>query len=102
MRIHPTILGIALFIVGTGVVVFGMILAFEAYQSYTPSLPQAQTADEAIGNALNSIVILAVKIGFLAVMMWGGGILLRHGVGLLVEGYKADTAFEKAVSQQKQ
>lgn len=102
MKLHPAIAGVVVLVVGIGIVGFGVYLAYNAYETYRPVLPRASSLDEAITNTAYELINLVLKLGFLGVMIWGGGIMIKHGSGLLVEGYRVDRGADKCSGQQKQ
>ncbi|MEM1831745.1 MAG: hypothetical protein QXJ97_09495 [Desulfurococcaceae archaeon] len=71
--------------VSTGIVLI-LIAAFTAYTSfYGYSIPRIEgsSVDEAVISLVYSLTDLAARLGFLGIMVWAGGILLKYGIQLL-------------------
>ncbi|MEM3346170.1 MAG: hypothetical protein QW081_03390 [Desulfurococcaceae archaeon] len=67
-------------------IVLVLIAAFIAYISfYGYSIPRIEgsSVDEAIISLVYSLTDLAARLGFLGIMVWAGGILLKYGIQLL-------------------
>lgn len=71
---------------GAGLVIFGAILAYVSYNTYKPVLPQANTLDEAITRTAYELINLAIRLGFLGIMIGAGAILLKYGIRYLSVG----------------
>jgi len=84
----PGVVGLVLVVIGLIIIVTGVYLAYNAYQEYRPILPKATSLDEAITNTAYELVNLILKLGFLGVIIWGGGILLKHGVHATLENQR--------------
>jgi len=95
-------IGTILLVIGIGIVVFGAFLAYDAYNTYKPVLPRAESLEQAITNTSYELVNLVLKLGFLGVMIWAGSVLLNHGVSALVELHKAERGVATRSEQQKQ
>lgn len=90
VNINPLHLGLLLLVIGVLLIVFGAYLAYNTYVSYTPILPRASSLEEAVTNTAYELVNVAVKLGFLGVLVWCGSIITKHGVSLVVEGYRVN------------
>lgn len=85
MVIHRNI-GVGLVVAGAALVILAAILAYQSFYGYRLSLPlpsyQGQPAS--IETTITSLVVLlvelAAKLGFLGIMVWGGGILIKYGI----------------------
>jgi len=84
----PSIMGLILVIIGLIIILTGVYLAYNAYQEYKPILPKATSLDEALTNTAYELVNLVLKLGFLGVIIWGGGILLKHGIHATLESQR--------------
>lgn len=100
-RIHPLVLGVILLLLGVGVVGYCIYLAYVAYETYKPVLPAARSLDEAITNTAYELLNLVLKLGFLGIMVWAGGLLLKHGAGMIVDIHRAEKGVEKCMEQSK-
>lgn len=72
-------------VLGLSIVLAGVILAYIAYSTYEPLLPQTKNLDEALTYIAYELINLVVKLGFLGLMIWGGGVLAKHGIQALLE-----------------
>lgn len=102
MKFHPAIIGVLVLVLGIGIVLFGVYLAYGAYETYRPVLPKATSLDEAVTNTTYELLNLVVKLGFLGIVVWGGGLLMKHGAHILVESHRAEKGAEKCSGQQRQ
>jgi len=84
----PGVVGLILVVMGLIIIVAGVYLAYNAYQEYKPILPKAASLDEAITNTAYELVNLVLKLGFLGIIIWAGGILLKHGVHATIENQR--------------
>ncbi|MET1160465.1 MAG: hypothetical protein ABWW65_05835 [Thermoprotei archaeon] len=100
MKVSPFYIGLAVLLIGVVIIIFSISLAFNAYETYKPILPQAKSLDEAITNTAYELVNLVLKLGFLGIIVWGGGLLLRHGIGMLIESYRIDRGTRECSGQQ--
>ncbi len=97
----PGTIGLVLVIIGLVIIVSGVYLAYNAYQEYRPVLPKATSLDEAITNTAYELVNLVLKLGFLGVIIWGGGILLKHGIHATLENQRIVKGATKCSSPSK-
>jgi len=79
------ITGLILTCIGSLIVILGVYLAYQCFQTYSPILPKAESLSEALTNTTYELVNLVLKLGFLGVMIWGGSVLLRHGIHVVIE-----------------
>lgn len=77
------IIGLAVLAVGTGLVLFGAFLAYDAYINYRPLLPAGSDLQSSITNTAYELLNLVIRLGFLGAMIWAGSIILGRGVDLL-------------------
>jgi hypothetical protein len=97
---NPHTLGFALVIAGLIIVLLGAYLAYDAYQIYRPVLPKASTLDQAITNTTYELVNLVLKLGFLGILVWSGGMILNHGISSVIEAYRIDKGVSRCTQQQ--
>lgn len=84
MKIEKTFtLGLVLILIGAGVVMFTIYLAYNAYLNYRPVLPQSGDLSQAITGTSFELINLVAKIAFLGVMLWASSILLKNGVSII-------------------
>lgn len=76
-------IGVALIVLGVVVVLAAVAVAFNSFYSYRVPVVAGSSLDELIPKLLNVLVELAVRLGFLGLCIWGGSILIKHGVSLL-------------------
>ncbi len=98
---NPHIIGLMLVIIGIAIVGLGAYLAYDAYQTYKPVLPKASSLDQAITNTTYELVNLVLKLGFLGILVWSGGMILNHGISSVIESYRIDKGVNKCTQQQK-
>jgi len=96
-----SILGVVLTVLGVVIVLYGAYLAYDAYMNYAPVLPKARSLDEAITNTSYELINLVIKLGFLGVMIWAGGLLVKHGLSATIEAHKSDRGAAVRSEQQK-
>ncbi len=72
-------------VLGLSIILIGVALAYIAYSTYEPLLPQAESLDRALSYTAYELINLVIRLGFLGLMIWGGGILARHGIQALLE-----------------
>ncbi|MEZ0393785.1 MAG: hypothetical protein ABWK00_01880 [Desulfurococcaceae archaeon] len=85
LRLGPHLIGAVLVALGVALILFAAIVAYESFVSY--ALPQVSASDvsAAIVGLVSALATVAIKLGFLGIIVWGGGIILRNGVSLLRE-----------------
>ena len=83
--VYKNIVGLVLVGVGLAILCIGALLAYDAYRGYKPITPQTKSLEEAITTTTYDLVNLAVKLGFLGVLVWSGSIPLRYGVEMVRE-----------------
>lgn len=72
--------GITLIIVGAVLVVIAAFIALQSFYGYTIQISKGQNLEDTITSLVNVLVELAIKLGFLGVIVWAGSILLKYGV----------------------
>lgn len=75
--------GLVLVVVGLVIIVGSVFVAYDSFLRYKPLLPKAETLDQAITNTTYELVNIVIKLGFLGVMVWGGGLILKYGVAVI-------------------
>ncbi len=81
--LNPWIVGLILVIVGLIIIVGSVIVAYDSFLHYKPLLPKAESLDQAITNTTYELVNIVIKLGFLGIMIWGGGLILKYGVHVI-------------------
>ena len=76
-------IGLALVAIGLAIILAAVAVAFNAFYTYTVPGVRGSSIEEVISTLAGTLVEVAVRLGFLGLAVWGAGILLRHGVGLL-------------------
>ncbi|MEM0000571.1 MAG: hypothetical protein QXG15_03610 [Desulfurococcaceae archaeon] len=72
-------IGIALVAAGTIIVILAVITAYYSFYNYT--LPSIYgSLEESVTRLINALVEIAVRLGFLGVIVWAGSVLLRYGI----------------------
>ena len=79
-------LGLTVTLIGLIVVLLGVSLAYKAYTGYKPLKPSSQSLNEAITGATFDLVNIAAKIGYIALIVWAGGLLMARDIELLRGG----------------
>ena len=74
--------GLVMLAAGLAIVGIGAYLAYDAYMTYEPLLPAAQTLEKSITNTVYELLNLVIKLGFLGAMIWAGSVILSKGVDL--------------------
>jgi len=100
LNIQPRLIGLIIILIGLIIVIAGAVIALDAYNTYKPILPQASRLDEAITNTVYELLNLAIKLGFIGVFIYAGGLLLKHGVSVLIESYRVDKGVAKCLERQ--
>jgi hypothetical protein len=72
--------GLTLIVVGAVLVVVAASIAFSSFYGYSVQIPRGQNIEDTITSLINVLVELAIKLGFLGVVVWAGSILLKYGV----------------------
>ena len=90
----------AYLVLGLAIILVGVLLAYIAYETYKPVLHEAESLDKTLSYIAYELINLVVKLGFLGLMIWGGGILAKHGIHALLELRRIEGE-EKRLPQQK-
>jgi uncharacterized membrane protein YobD (UPF0266 family) len=77
------IIGLVILIVGVVIVIVAITLAYNAYYNYVVPEIKGETIEEIIASLMRALVDIAIRLGFLGIIVWAAGILLKHGVSLL-------------------
>jgi len=83
--LNPRIVPLVLIAVGVTIVVIGVVYAFIAYNSYSNILPRASTLEQSITYTVYELLNLVIKLSFLGLGIWGGSIVLKHGVQSFIQ-----------------
>lgn len=73
----------ALIAIGSFLILTAAVIAYISFHGYTVLDVKGSTIDEAIVSLVRSLADLAAKLGFLGIIVWAGGILLKYGIQLL-------------------
>lgn len=76
------ILGPILLLVGVGLILFVVYIAYNEYLS-SGSIPFSRTLQTSLVEILSLFSVIAVKAIFLSFIVWGGSLLISNGVKLL-------------------
>lgn len=68
--------------IGVALIVIAAITAYSSFYGYRLPTIRGSTLEESITLLINALVDIAVRLGFLGVVVWAGGVLLKHGVQL--------------------
>lgn len=79
----PRYASIGLLVAGTALVLIAAIIAYSSFYGFTLPEVRGSTVEEAIISLVSNLVELASKLGFLGIMVWAGGVLLKYGIQLL-------------------
>ena len=74
---------ILLLILGVVFVITSVVLAYTSFYSYKVSTVQGASVEDVITSLVNALVDIAVRLGFLGLIVWAGSILLKHGITLI-------------------
>jgi hypothetical protein len=72
--------GLALIVAGGILVIVAALIALSSFYGYSIQIPRGQNIEDTITSLVNVLIELAIRLGFLGVMVWAGSILLRYGV----------------------
>ncbi|MEM3927112.1 MAG: hypothetical protein QXU13_06005 [Desulfurococcaceae archaeon] len=72
--------GIALIIMGAVLIIIAAITAYTSFHGY--KLPEVanESIDMAIISLVRTLADIAIRLGFLGIMVWAGSIFLRYGI----------------------
>jgi uncharacterized membrane protein YobD (UPF0266 family) len=76
-------MGLILLLIGAVIIIAAVVIAYNAYHNYVVPEIKGETIEEIIASLMRVLVDIAIRLGFLGVMVWAAGILLKHGVSLL-------------------
>lgn len=76
-------IGLIILVIGVVVIVSTIIVAFNSF--YTYKLPEIKSSsmEEAVSLLMNILIDIALRLGFLGLVVWAASILLKHGISLL-------------------
>lgn len=76
-------IGLGLVALGVTFILIAVIVAYLSFYGYTlPGIPSGNI-DQVIASLVNTLIEIAVKLGFLGIMVWAGSILLKYGIQAL-------------------
>lgn len=75
--------GFSLVILGVFFIVVAVIIAFQSFYGYMLPEITGKNIDEVITSLVNALVNIAVRLGFLGIIVWAGSILLKYGIQAL-------------------
>lgn len=73
-------ISIALIAVGAMLIIIAALVAFLSFYGYRVPEMTGISLEESITRLVYALVDIAVRLGFLGVMVWAGSILLKHGI----------------------
>lgn len=76
-------IALALLTAGVAIIVTAVVIAYQAFYGYQLPEVRGSTIEEVIVSMVRALVEIAVRLGFLGIMVWAGGILLKYGVHLM-------------------
>jgi flagellar biosynthesis protein FlhB len=76
-------IGLILLIIGVLIVLTAIFVAFNAFYTYKLPELKGSSLEELISSLMNVLIELALRLGFLGLIVWAASILLKHGVSLL-------------------
>lgn len=72
-------------LVGIALIIFAAYLAYSDYKTYNPQLQQSpQDVGSVLSSVISSLLVLAMKLGYLGILVWGGSLITKYGVQLLL------------------
>ncbi|MEM4976540.1 MAG: hypothetical protein QXT64_04365 [Desulfurococcaceae archaeon] len=74
---------IAMIFTGIALILIAASIAYTSFYGYSIPRIEGSSVDEAIISLVYSLTDLAARLGFLGIMVWAGGILLKYGIQLL-------------------
>jgi hypothetical protein len=74
---------ILLLILGVVFVITAVVLAYISLYGYKVPTVQGASVEDVITSLVNALVDIAVRLGFLGLIVWAGSILLKHGITLI-------------------
>lgn len=76
-------IGLTLIGLGVAFILIAVLMAYGSFYGY--SLPEitGRDIDTVITSLVNALVDIAVRLGFLGIIVWAGSILLKYGVQAL-------------------
>lgn len=74
---------VALIVLGVAIVVVAVVIAYQSFYNYELPEIRGATIEEAIISMMGALTEIAVRLGFLGIMVWAGGVLLKYGVQLM-------------------
>jgi len=73
--------------IGIALILFAAYLAYSDYKTYSPQLQFQQTSDVngLLSSTITSLLVLAMKLGYLGILVWGGSLIMKYGIQLLIK-----------------
>lgn len=72
--------GLGLTLAGALLIFLAALIAYKSFYDYRVPASQASGIEAAITFLISVLVDVAVRLGFLGIIVWAGGILLRYGI----------------------
>ncbi|MEM1628503.1 MAG: hypothetical protein QW551_04410 [Desulfurococcaceae archaeon] len=72
--------GIALIIMGAVLIIIAAITAYISFHGYKLPEITSGSVDMAIISLVRTLADIAIRLGFLGIMVWAGSIFLRYGI----------------------
>ncbi|MEM0153043.1 MAG: hypothetical protein QXV81_05745 [Ignisphaera sp.] len=73
-------IGTGLIVVGAMIIVVAAVIACASFYGYRIPEFTSPSLEETITKLMYTLVEITVRLGFLGVMVWGGGVLLKYGI----------------------
>ncbi|MEM0021549.1 MAG: hypothetical protein QW039_03190 [Fervidicoccaceae archaeon] len=68
---------------GIFLIFFAAYLAYSDYKTYAPSVIGSNVND-VLSSVISSLLVLAMKLGYLGILVWGGSLVTKYGIQLLL------------------
>lgn len=76
-------IGLGLIALGVAFILIAVIIAYQSFYGYKlPGIPSGNI-DQVIASLVNTLIEIAVRLGFLGIVVWAGSILLKYGIQIL-------------------
>ncbi|AFL66167.1 hypothetical protein Desfe_0256 [Desulfurococcus amylolyticus DSM 16532] len=84
---RASLIFLALILLGLIFIVLAVSIALSSFYSYRLPGIEGSSMEEAVVKLVNTLVDIAVRLGFLGITVWAGSLLIGHGIkGLKSEG----------------
>ncbi|MEM2025979.1 MAG: hypothetical protein QXK88_03010 [Desulfurococcaceae archaeon] len=75
--------GLALIILGVVFILLAVAVAYNSFYNYRLPLVSGSDLESVIISMINVLVEIAIRLGFIGIIVWAGGLLLKHGVAAI-------------------